>query len=160
MLVVLYRLLEKDFDAGRAYRTALYLSVYPMAFFFATAYNESLFLLLILLLPFYYEYIHQHRFNLRTMRFDCLAGALIPAGLGLYSLYCYFQAQDALAFSHAESHWNRNLHAPWQAFIDALRIIQPFSYDRACANGILFPLRIRSFSSLHRAGSYRQKATT
>src|SRR5438045_3186634 len=49
MLVVLYRLVEEDFDSERAYRTALYLSVFPTAFFFASAYPYSLFLLLALL---------------------------------------------------------------------------------------------------------------
>jgi len=49
MLIVLYRLVEEDFDSERAYRTALYLSVFPTAFFFAAAYTESLFLLLALL---------------------------------------------------------------------------------------------------------------
>src|SRR5436309_5830614 len=53
MLIVLYRLVEEDFDSERAYRTALYLSVFPTAFFFAAAYTESLFLLLALL-SFYY----------------------------------------------------------------------------------------------------------
>src|SRR5437764_1855911 len=53
MLVVLYRLVEEDFDSDRAYRTALYLSIFPSAFFFAAAYTESLFLLLALL-GFYY----------------------------------------------------------------------------------------------------------
>ena len=49
MLVVLYRLVQEDFDAERAFRTVLYLSVFPTAFFFVAAYNESLFLLLTLL---------------------------------------------------------------------------------------------------------------
>ena len=49
MLVVLYRLVQQEFDAERAFRTILYLSVFPTAFFFAAAYNESLFLLLTLL---------------------------------------------------------------------------------------------------------------
>jgi len=154
MLIVLYRLVEQDFDAERAYRTALYLAVFPSAFFFAAAYNESLFLFLtllsfyymrqsnwwlaglfgflaaltrsvgiILLLPFCYEYLRQRRFNLRAIRLDILAGVLIPAGLGVYSLYCYFQFHDALAFSHAQSTWHRQLLAPWQSFILALHVI-------------------------------------
>lgn len=49
MLIVLYRLVEEDFDSECAYRTALYLSVFPTAFFFAAAYTESLFLFLALL---------------------------------------------------------------------------------------------------------------
>ena len=53
MLVVLYRLVEEDFDSERAYRTVLYLSVFPTAFFFAAPYTESLFLCLTLL-SFYF----------------------------------------------------------------------------------------------------------
>lgn len=53
MLMALYRLVWEDFDAGRAYRSVLYLSLFPTAFFFAAAYNESLFLCLTLL-SFYY----------------------------------------------------------------------------------------------------------
>jgi Gpi18-like mannosyltransferase len=49
MLVVLYRLVAEDFDGELADRTVLYLSVFPTAFFFAAAYNESLFLFLALL---------------------------------------------------------------------------------------------------------------
>src|SRR5713226_6933721 len=45
-LVVLYRLVEEDFDQERAYRAALYLSLFPTALFLAAAYNESLFLCL------------------------------------------------------------------------------------------------------------------
>jgi Gpi18-like mannosyltransferase len=154
MLIVLYRLVEQDFDAERAFRTALYIAVFPTAFFFAAAYNESLFLFLtllsfyymrqanwwlagffgflaaltrsvgvILLLPFCYDYIRQHRFSLRATRLEALAGVLIPAGLGVYALYCYFQFHDALAFSHAQSTWHRQLGAPWQPFILALHYI-------------------------------------
>jgi len=155
LLVVLYRLVEHDFDAEHAWRTALYLAVFPTAFFFAAAYNESLFLLLtvlsfysmrqanwwlaglcgflaaltrsvglLLFLPFCYEYLRQHRFHLRALRFDLLAGALIPAGLGIYALYCFYQFHDALAFSHAQSLWNRRLQVPWYAFLEALHQIQ------------------------------------
>ncbi len=154
MLIVLYRLVEKDFGAEYAYRTALYLSVFPTAFFFAAAYNKSLFLFftllsfyhmrqahwwlaglfgflatltrsagLILLLPFCYEYLRQRSFNLRSLRFDSLAVALIPAGLAIYSFYCYIHFHDALAFSHAQSTWHRQFQAPWQAFLDVLNVI-------------------------------------
>lgn len=150
MLLVLYRLVEEDFDAERAYRTVIYLSVFPTAFFFASAYNESLFLFLAilsfyamrrgnwwlaglsgalailtrsaalaLLLPFFYEYARQHEFKPGMSRFDILAGALIPAGLGIYALYCFFQFHDALAFSHAQSAWHRYLAPPWQGIIVA-----------------------------------------
>jgi hypothetical protein len=79
---------------------------------------------LLLILPFCYEYLRQHDFNLRAIRFDILAGILIPAGLGIYSLYCYFHFHDALAFSHAQSVWNRHLQPPWQPFFDSLTQIR------------------------------------
>lgn len=53
MLAALYRLVLEDFDRDTAWNSVLYLSVFPTAFFFAAAYNESLFLLLTLL-SFYY----------------------------------------------------------------------------------------------------------
>jgi Mannosyltransferase (PIG-V) len=53
VFIVLYRLVVEDFDAERAWRTVLYLAFFPTAFFFAAAYNESLFLFFALL-TFYY----------------------------------------------------------------------------------------------------------
>lgn len=53
MLIVCYRLVEMDFGAERAWRSVLYLSVFPTAFFFGAAYTESLFLFLVLL-SFYF----------------------------------------------------------------------------------------------------------
>lgn len=47
--IVLYRLVEQEFDRGTAKRTVLYLSIFPTALFFFAAYNESLFLFFLLL---------------------------------------------------------------------------------------------------------------
>src|SRR2546421_11824304 len=145
MLVVLYRLVEEDFDSERAYRTALYLSVFPAAFFFAAAYAEALFLLLallsfyymrqgswwlagvfgffslltrstglLLLSPFCYEYLRQHQFKLRTIRFDVFGGALIGTGLGLFMLYCYHRFHSFFPFVRAEHFmWSRDPQSPW-----------------------------------------------
>src|SRR5260370_15779074 len=49
MLMVLYRLVASDFGHERAWRTVLYLAVFPTAFFFAAAYTESLFMFFSLL---------------------------------------------------------------------------------------------------------------
>lgn len=49
MLIVLYRFVEMEFDSETAKRSALYISVYPTAFFFFAAYNESLFIFFMLL---------------------------------------------------------------------------------------------------------------
>jgi hypothetical protein len=48
-LVVLFRLVEMEFDSQTARRSVLYLSVFPGALFFFAAYNESLFLCFVLL---------------------------------------------------------------------------------------------------------------
>ncbi len=154
MLVVLFRLVQEDFDSEQAYRTVLYLSVFPTAFFFAAAYNESLFLCLallsfyhmrhghwwlagmfgflasltrsvglLLLVPFFYEYLRQHDFKLRTIRFDIISSISIPAGLGIFTLYCYFQFHDLLAFSHSQAVWYRELHGPWHGLIGSFMAI-------------------------------------
>jgi Gpi18-like mannosyltransferase len=150
MLVVLFRLVQEDFDSEQAYRTVLYLSVFPTAFFFAAAYNESLFLCLallsfyhmrhghwwlagmfgflasltrsaglLLLVPFLYEYLRQHDFKIKTIRFDIISSIIIPAGLGIFTLYCYFQFHDLLAFSHSQAVWHHELHGPWHGLIDS-----------------------------------------
>ncbi len=154
MLVVLYRLVQEDFDAQRAFRTVLYLSVFPTAFFFAAAYNESLFLVLTLLsfyhmrrgnwwlaglfgllasltrsaglvlfLPFCYEYLRQHHFSSKNIRFDSMSSLGIPAGLAIFALYCYYRFHDLLSFSHALVYWDRHLHGPWHGLIDSFMII-------------------------------------
>jgi Gpi18-like mannosyltransferase len=166
-LVVLYRLVEEDFDREHAYRAALYLSVFPTALFLAAAYNESLFLCLsllsfyymrhgrwwtagllgllatltrsaglILLVPFCFEYLRQRHFDWRAVRFDILSGLAIPAGLGLFSLYCTFQFHDPLAFSHAQAFWGRVPRVPGYGIYQSVREITQ-------SGGIL------NFQSLH-----------
>jgi len=154
MLMALYRLVDEDFGQERALRTVLYLSVFPTAFFFAAAYNESLFLCLsvlsfyemrhgrwwlaglfgflasltrsvglLLLLPFCYEYLRQHQFRLKATRLDVVSGALIPAGIGLFALYCYYRFNDPLAFSHAQANWIHALQFPWYAMNKSIQVI-------------------------------------
>ena len=76
-----------------------------------------------LLIPFCYEYLRQHEFNLKKIRFDVVSGVLIPTGLGLFALYCYYKFHDLLAFSHAQTYWGRRLTPPWQGFSDAFTIV-------------------------------------
>lgn len=44
MFMALYRLVELDFGADRAFYTVLYLAIFPSAFFFSMVYTEALFL--------------------------------------------------------------------------------------------------------------------
>jgi len=53
VFMVFYRLVAEDFTAEQAWRAVLYIAIFPTAFFFVAAYNESLFLFLALL-SFYY----------------------------------------------------------------------------------------------------------
>ncbi len=154
LLATLYRLVQEDFDSERAFRTALYLSVFPTAFFLAAGYNESLFICLtllyfyhvrrghwwlaglfgffasltrsagiLLLVPFCYEYLQEHEFRLRKIRLNALGGLLIPMGVGLYGLYCYYRFHNFLAFSDAQSYWTRSLHGPWHGIIGSFKAI-------------------------------------
>lgn len=154
MLVVLYRVVQEDFDDKVASRTVLYISLFPTAFFFAAVYSESLFLFLsllsfyhmrhsrwwlagifgalavltrptglFLLLPFCYEYLRQHNFKLKNIRFDIAGGLCIIMGIGLYSLYCYYLFHDPLAFSHAEIRWDRKLSVPGYAILRTVHAI-------------------------------------
>ncbi|TMD96823.1 MAG: hypothetical protein E6I80_29930 [Chloroflexi bacterium] len=70
-----------------------------------------------LLIPFCYEYLQQHQFKLRNIRCNVLSGLLIPMGVGIFSLYCYMQFGDLLAFSHAQQRWSRQLEVPWYGIV-------------------------------------------
>jgi Mannosyltransferase (PIG-V) len=78
---------------------------------------------LLLLLPFCYEYLRQHEFNIKKLRFNILAGILIPAAILLFGVYCYFRFHDFLAFSHAQAMWQRHLHGPWHGIIGSIKAI-------------------------------------
>ena len=84
---------------------------------------------LFLLLPFYYEYLRQNQFQWKTLlRFNIVSGLLIPVGVGIFALYCFFHYHDALAFSHAQSIWGRQLQLPWMTFVDALLVIKHYPF--------------------------------
>ena len=72
-----------------------------------------------LLVPFCYEYLCQHDFNIKKIRFDVVSFVLIPLGVAIFSLYCYYRFNDFLAFSHAQSLWGRSLALPWAGIVKA-----------------------------------------
>jgi hypothetical protein len=69
---------------------------------------------ILLLLPFGFEYLRQHQFRLRQLRWDSVALLLLPVGIGLYALFCWWQFGDPLKFAHVQYHWNRVFATPWQ----------------------------------------------
>ena len=79
---------------------------------------------ILLLIPFCYEYLRQHQFQLKAFRWNALAGALIPCGLALFSAWCYLQYHDPLAFSHAQAAWNRYPAFPGYGIILSIQNIQ------------------------------------
>ncbi len=120
MLIVFYRLVKEDFDHERALRTVLYLSVFPTAFFFASGYNESLFLFLSLL-SFYF--MRRGSWWLAGIS-GFLATLTRSAGLALFSLYCSIRFHDPLAFSHAQAYWNHQLRVPGYGIIHSIEAIK------------------------------------
>jgi Gpi18-like mannosyltransferase len=85
MFVALYRLVWEDFGQARAYRTVLYLAVFPTAFFFAAAYNEAIFLCLSV---FSFYFMRRNRWWLAGL-FGFLASLTRSAGLLLFLPFCY-----------------------------------------------------------------------
>lgn len=148
-LVLLYRLTELEFDREAAGRTAFYLVAFPTGFFLTAAYNEGLFIALLvacvyclrrghwwwagvagalasatrsagILLLLAFGYEYI-RGNGRKLRLDALAGLLIPLGLVAVAAVSSAFYGNPLAFSDAQrDHWGRALNWPWAAPLDAL----------------------------------------
>jgi hypothetical protein len=139
-LMVIQRLTEFEFGGATARRTVFYVVAFPTALFLFAPYNEGLFVLLaagalyacrrgqwwvagllaglagtvrtfgvLLLLPLAYEYWRQHR---RSWDWSALSLTLVPLGLAGYAFYCWATTGDALAFAHAQDHWDRAYTLP------------------------------------------------
>ena len=48
--------------------------------------------------------------------------------MAIFAVYCFIHYHDALAFSHAQATWGRQLQAPWMTFIDALLVIKHYKF--------------------------------
>jgi len=147
--VLLYRFAEDRIGDAGAYRSVLYLAVFPMALFLQAVYSESLFLLLTLaafalaerrrfaaagavaglailtriigvaLLPSLVLLAWRQRDRVRA-----LAGiALALPFAAIYPLVLWQQIGDPWAFLHAEDRWHRHLSpaGPLGGVWDALR---------------------------------------
>jgi Gpi18-like mannosyltransferase len=75
---------------------------------------------ILFVLPFLYEYLQQHHFKLRAIRFNILAIGLIPAGIITFAIYCYLQFHNPLLFLQAQAHWGRFLRPPWYGIEGAI----------------------------------------
>lgn len=146
VLIVFYRLIRLDFNEELAGKSVLALAVFPTAFFFCAAYNESLFLLLVL--SFFYC-IRTGNFAIAAILgylaaltrsaglilvipyvYECwqqrrspLSSLCIPAGTAFFALCCYIQFKDPLSFSHAQAVWGRHLSLPWMGVWNAAQFV-------------------------------------
>ncbi|GCE14113.1 glycosyltransferase family 39 protein [Tengunoibacter tsumagoiensis] len=77
----------------------------------------------LLVIPFCYEYLRQKHFRLHQIRWNILSVVLIPLGLGLFSLYCYYRFGDFLAFSHAQKAWDRSYQLPWVGIAQTITLV-------------------------------------
>ncbi|HET8912523.1 MAG TPA: glycosyltransferase family 39 protein [Ktedonobacteraceae bacterium] len=74
-----------------------------------------------LVIPFCFEYLRQHQFRLKTLRWDVLSVALIPAGLVIFMLYTYITLGDPLAFQHAQAYWHHIYVFPLSGLVIVLQ---------------------------------------
>ncbi len=68
---------------------------------------------MLLAVPFAIEWWSAHRENLRAGLRNLVPIFLIPLGLLLFMGYLWVLNGDPLYFTHIQSHWNRQLAAPW-----------------------------------------------
>ncbi|MET7393092.1 hypothetical protein ABZS66_06295 [Dactylosporangium sp. NPDC005572] len=163
-LVMLHRLVGREFGEPTANRAMAVLVAFPTAFFLVAPYPSSLILFLsvtcisalrtghwwvagvlaalasgtrasgmLLAVPFAYEYLRQHGFELRRFRWDVLAIGLVPAGLVAFAAYTRHAYGDALLFSHAQANWGRHFAGPWVSILDTMRGLAttPISVNQA-----------------------------
>ncbi|HZR41563.1 MAG TPA: mannosyltransferase family protein [Ktedonobacteraceae bacterium] len=117
-LIVLYRLVEMEFDREMAKRCVLYLSIFPTALFFFAAYNESLFLFLMLLC--FYS-LRQSKWWLAGI-FGGLATLTRSIGLFLAIVFVYeFARQNLPRFQQA---WQeKQLWQEWRLLVKLLAVV-------------------------------------
>jgi Gpi18-like mannosyltransferase len=88
----------------------------------------------LLVVPFLMEWYAQYKPSFAKGVKDLFAGALIPAGVVVYSAYLWVLRGDPLYFSHVQIHWNRHLAPPWVSFINAFDKIAHASSPLTVAN--------------------------
>ncbi|WP_432983533.1 mannosyltransferase family protein [Dactylosporangium sp. CA-233914] len=140
-LVVLYRLAEHEFDRVVAGRTVFYLVAFPTALFLTAAYNEGLFIGL--MLAAVYCLRRQHwwwagafsglavftrsagvllagafvweyvRVNRLRIRPSALAVLFVPLGVAGVAAFSLNAYGEPFAFLKAQRYWGRHLDWPW-----------------------------------------------
>lgn len=124
MFMILYRLVEKDFGAKRAYYTILYLALWPSAFFLSGIYTESLFLCLSTLT--FYQLRHGRWFLAAICA--CFASLTRPDGMFLVIPFLY---------EYLRRIWLRQDLSPHEFFTGKhmLALIRGIRWDILCGLG-------------------------
>ncbi|MGI5246459.1 mannosyltransferase family protein [Dactylosporangium sp. CA-139066] len=140
-LIVLWRLVEHEFDRAVAGRTAFYLVAFPTALFLTAAYNEGLFIGLMLASVYCLRrqawwwagafgglaaftrsagillagaFVYEYvRVNRFALRRSALAVLLVPLGVAGVAAVSAAYYRAPLAFLHAQRYWGRHLDWPW-----------------------------------------------
>lgn len=91
-----------------------------------------------LALPFIYEYLRQRDFQIRRICPNILAVGLVFTGISAFAGYCWYLLGDPLAFVHAQSHWGRTFHWPWESLEKVTNAILavPKLHEYALTNGL------------------------
>jgi hypothetical protein len=152
-LAVLHRLTEHEFGAAAAGRASFYLVAFPTGFFLTAAYNESLFIAVLLASVYCLRRGHWWRagafgaiaastraagillvlaffFEYRRRNGRVLPACLVPLGLLAVMAVNYLALRDPLAFAHAQrEHWGRHPDWPWLPIREATLdlAVNPFS---------------------------------
>ena len=151
-LVLLYRLTDQEFGRAAAGRTIFYLVAFPAGFFLTAAYNEGLFIALIvsavycmrcghwwlagflgavasgtrsagILLVLPFCFEYLRQHGRRIGR-DALAIGMVPVGLVCVMIIGKIAYNNPFAFSDSQAaRWGRQLSWPWTAIVDAFQFM-------------------------------------
>jgi Gpi18-like mannosyltransferase len=151
-LVLLYRLTDQEFGKAAAARTVFYLVAFPAGFFLTAAYNEGLFIALIVSAVYCMRRGHWWlacvlgavasgtrsagivlvvpfcfeylRQHGRRIRWDALAIGVVPFGLAGVMIIGKIAYNNPFAFSDSQAaRWGRHVSWPWTAVVDAVQFM-------------------------------------
>lgn len=91
----------------------------------------------LLAVPFAIEWWSANRGNFRAGMANLVPILLIPLGLMLFMGYLWILNADPLYFTHVQSHWNRQLAAPWTSIGNSLHKIATAVGPQTVAQQIL-----------------------
>lgn len=153
-LVVLFKLVKKDFNQQIATKTIYLLAIFPTSFFFATTYSESLFLLLTVLTFYFLKSKNSSYLSIvlsllaSLTRFVGIIVALTViysffkhknhmkfyslfslAGIVGYMFFLYFHFGNGLVFITSESEWGRTAALPVISIWNAILFLSKFGLN-------------------------------